>query len=429
MLEPGWRLRRGGAVIACCLAAAAAPTRARADVLWEATAAGNAGYDRTVTEGQDLASTVVEGRPGFVLMLERPRRVWRAAYLFAGTLTLAGDGIDSYSNALDLSLAAELSARSSLGLTASVTQGDTEFRLTARAPEEGAPVLREPESPALVTGTIAQTYSWESTERFRVSEEAELSATSRQDELDRTNWILAGSLGLERVYRRDALGVAVAPRLSRLRSLVGDAPAVRTVATSLTASWNRDLDPRWNAQVAAGAEHVTSDARGQDDGIEPTGSGIVRYFAGDVEAALAYRRGATASLETGAMIRAQELVFSGATSFGPARQLGVSAGWLRAQPLAPGAPARGDVYSADVGLVWGLGDHLRATARYALALERAAGEVPASTVHVAQVGLALRWGNTPYVPPVPTLGEGRVDRGDAVRFPGAERDAGQDERR
>ncbi len=399
---------------------AAAP--ATADVLVDASASANVRHDLTQRSGPDLESSRVDVRPALVLMLEKPRLVWRAGYLFSGSLTFRGDGGRSYSNALSLSAAAQLSDRGTLTFSAGVTQGDTEFRMSQQPADAGEPVLRAPESPALVTATAAQAFAWETTARYRLGQELEASRTSPQAELDRANAVVSGTARLDRLFPRDALGVLTNPRWAKLGPLVGDLrPPVETVANSVLGSWNHDFDPRWNGQVTAGVEQVnTLGSAGVPARTHPAGSLTVRYLAGDSEWSLSALHGAIANVESGTMTLSDQAVVRGLLNVdGPTRQIVGSAGFVRSEPLGGEAPP---VYAVqgDLGVTWELWEQALFSARYSLAYQWGSGPLVESFIHVALVGITARWGNAPYIPPVPTLGAGRVDGGDAVSFPGAE---------
>lgn len=406
-------------MVGCAAALVALARPAAAETLVEVTAALSVGQDLRREGPDDLATTRLEARPALVLQRESERVAWRAGYLFSGGLALGDGEGSSYANHLALTLGADLDDRTTLAVGFAATQGDAEFRLSQRPAAEGEPAFRAPESPAMVTTALEQTLAWQPTARLRLTQAARAATSAPQDDLGRASLDVAAPVGAERVFQRDELGVAWSPRLSVLRRLTGEpAPAVRVVTNTLAGSWNHDFDPRWNAQATAGVEHVNRLGGDTPSRIQPAGTLVVRYFAGDAEAALEYRHGATASLETGAMTLADEAVLRGIVSFGRARQLAASTGWLRSRPLAGAEPARGDAVSGDVGLFWDLSEQLIASARYSVAYQFDAGAgVPSSLVHVAVVSLAARWGNSPYVPPVSVLGGGRVDGGDSTRRP------------
>ena len=102
-------------------------------------------------------------------------------------------------------------------------------------------------------------------------------------------------------------------------------------------------------------------------------------------------------------------------------QLGASAGYLHSRAIAElgAASVAGDALSGDVGATWRLSAAVIATARYSVAYQFARGAVEASMIHAFLVGFTVRYSNVASIPPMPTLG-GRVDRGDAVGFPGQE---------
>lgn len=421
-MEQRTRFRRHRAALAVLVAAVLARPAA-AQTVFEADGTVSFGYDRRTTVLTESSSRL-DVRPALALQVGTPRLVWRVGYLFAGSLTLAGEGTNSYSHDVNLSLAAQLTERTVMTLSGGMNRGVTEFRLSQRAPEAGAPELRAPGNPALLTATLGEALAWEASPQLRLGQGLGVSASAPQDDLGRRNAVVTGSLSLHRLYPRDAFGVVYTPRFADLRPLVGEEqPSVRVLTNSIQGSWNHDFDPRWNGHATAGVEQVSALDGDAPARVHPTGSVTVRYLAGDLGGALAYVHGAMAGLETGTMSLSDEIVLRGSWTLGLMRQLGASAGYLRSRPLGGAgiATGRGDALQGDVGLSWGLSDALLFTARYSVSYQFAQGAgTDPSLIHVMLVGVTAHYGTAPRAPPVPSLG-GRVDGGDAERFPGEDR--------
>jgi hypothetical protein len=400
------------------LAAILAGRPAGAQTIFQADGSAGLGYTRTALTPLESRRLYAEVRPALVLRFGSPWLAWQAGYLFAGSLTLDGTGTSSYSNRLSLSLAADLSQKAALSASAVVTQGGSAFQLTQGAPEAGQPAFRAPGNPDLVTATVAEAFSWDPSPHLNLGQGLLASASAPQDSLRRASTSLTGSMTLDRLFSQDAVGAALLPGFALLRPLAEGAPDVRIVTTSLIGSWNHDFNRTWNAQVTAGATHVVAVGPGHPTTVVPVGSLTGRYLGNDSVVSLEVTRAVATNLQTGTESVSEEVTLRGGVSLDPIRQrqLGASVGFLRARSLGevtPGAAAgSGKAAQGDVGLVWGLSDVLLATARYSIAyqFEGAASE---SLVHVALVGITVRYSSAPYMPPMPTPGR-RVDRGDAV---------------
>ena len=188
---------------------AAAP--ACAETVFQADGAALLGYVSTTSTAlvpESTRQTYADIRPALTLQLESPRMAFRAGYLFAGTFTLGGTGPSWYSNQLALSLAAELSPRTRMAARANAVQGSTAFQLTQSAPDVGQPAFRAPANLNLVTADLNEALYWDASPNLRLVQEFLAAANAPQDALDRGNYSLAGSVGLQRLFSRDAVGAA-----------------------------------------------------------------------------------------------------------------------------------------------------------------------------------------------------------------------------
>jgi len=416
-------LRSALAAWTIALAVALGGRPARAQVVFQADGAVDLGYTATRLTPANSRRLYLDVRPALTVQFGSPRLTWRAGYLFAGSLTLDGTGSSAYSNQVSLALAAELSKRSTMTASGSITQGSTAFQLTQRAPDAGQADFRAPGNPDLVTATLAESFAWEASPNLRLGQGLLGSASAPQDALGRTSGAVTASASLDRLFVRDAVGALLRSGFAVLRPLAEGAAEARIVTNSLAGSWNHDFDPRWNAEVTAGVEQVIALTGSRATTIVPTGGLTARYLGDDSVVSLAVSQAAAANLQTGTESLNDEVVLRGAVSFDRIRQrqLGASAGFLRARPLGeviPGAAATmGNAVQGDVGLVWGFSEVLLATARYSVAYQFGQGaNLTPSLVHVALVGITIRYGNAPYLPPMPAIGR-RVDGSDAVGFP------------
>lgn len=401
------------------LAAILAARPASGEAVFQADGSAGLGYTRTALTPLDTRRLYADIRPALVLRFGSSRVAWQAGYLFAGNLTLNGTGSSSYSNQASLSMAAELSKQTTLSASAIVTQGGTAFQLTQRAPEAGQPAFRAPDNPDLITMALAESYAWEPSPYLSLGQGLLVSASAPQNALRRSSSSVTGSLTLDRLFPRDAIGAALIPGFAFLRPLAEGSPDVKLLTNALVGSWNHDFDQTWNAQVTAGATHVVALRSGHPTTVVPVGSLTGRYLGNASVASLEVSRSVATNLQTGTESTSDQVTLRWGVSLDRflQRQLGASAGFLRARPLGAVTPSAasgtGDAVQGDVGFVWGFSEVLLASARYSIAYQYGGTASLRSLVHVALVGFTVRYSNAPYVPPMPTPGR-RVDRGDAV---------------
>jgi len=408
-------LLRPAAALAA-LGAALLPAAPRADVVLDAEAALRVGHVRNSIS--DPGASNLEALPALTLHFGSERIVLRARYLFSAALSLQGEGSSSYANLLGLSMAAQLTERSTATLSASASQGGTIFRLSQR--EVAQAELRPAGSASRVAGMAIQTLSWEAAPGLRLGQMAGAFFDAPQDALSAANAVYSGTLSADRVFPRDSFGAIFTTRYAQLHPATDPlGPAVRAAAYSLQGNWNRDLDQEWNAQLTAGFEHVAGEGPSSPQLV---GSLAVRYLAGKWTGAVQLRRGAAANLEVGSMSLSDEVVFHAThlLDFLPRGTASASAGYLHATPLraAGVAAGSGQAVSTDLGVSWDLWGPFQASLRYALSRALATSGTTTSTTHILLGSVTYRYSTAEQTPsPVPTPG-GRVDGGDGVRFPG-----------
>lgn len=423
MPRPRFRRHRAAlAVRTIALLAISAARPAAAETAIQLDGTANLGYSE-VTGNPSSSQLYTEIRPGLALQFGSPRLVWRTGYVFSGSFTIDGSGPSSYSNAVDLSLAAQLTSRSTLTLSASATQGGTAFQLSQRALETSQPGFRAAGNPDLVSATLTEALAWEAAPAFRVRQGLAATASAPQDALGLYSVSAIGTLGLDRLFQDDAIGIQLRPSVSVL--CAPDGQHYLNTTNALLGSWNHDFDPSWNGQATAGVEQVLTFAGSYPLAVVPTGSLTGRYLAASGAGTLSYTHGVTTNLQTGTVSMSDAVVARGVFSFDPVepRMLGVSAGFAHARPLGQAASqvaaGTGNAVQGDVRLLWGLGSWVLATATYSAAYQFGqGGGLAPSLAQVILVGITVRYASDRQTPPVPTLG-GRVDGSDAVPFPGS----------
>jgi hypothetical protein len=408
---------------------------AAAQTVYELDGAVNVGYTSTSTptpttdptEPQSQTSNrfFTDLRPGFAIQTGSPRVAWRLGYVFAGSLSLDGSGPNTYSNQATAALAAQLSNRSSMTLSTSVTQGGTAFQLSQQAADAGQPGLRAPGSPDLVAATVGEAFAWEASEHVRFGQSITGTLSAPQDDLGQFSATMTGSLSLDRVFPTDAIGGEFRSSVALLRPLTAEGDPYWSITNVFLGRWNHDFSVSWNGSVTAGVSQVVTLAGSYPLAIVPTGTLSARYTSGNAVGSLILTHGTATNVQTGTVSMRDQVVVRGAVSFDPllARALRISAGFSHDQALGEAsalvAAGTGNAVQGDVGLAWGLNESLLATARYSVAYQFGqSGGLQPQLTQVLLVGVTGRYSNARRPPALPTLGQ-RVDGSDAVGFPGS----------
>lgn len=400
---------------------------ASAETIIQADGAANVGYFETSEQGSSRAFTEV--RPALALQVQSPRVTWRAGYVFAGSLTLGSEQSRSYSNEVDLSLAAQLTKRSAMFVTGSVAQSTTEFQLSQRAPDAGQPAFRSRENPELVTTALTESYVFEPSAQLRLGQAVTGTLIAPRNALDEFNASMTASLSLDRALRsgyghgsRDTVGGELRSSYALLRPAAAPDEPFWNVRNALLARWSHDFSWRWNAQATAGVEQVLTLAGSYPLAIVPTASVTAQYLTRNGGGALAVTYGAATDLQTGTVSLSQGVVARAFVSFDSLRprQIGVSAGFLHAEPLGQSAARTaagvGNAAHGDVGLVWSLSDAVLVSARYSVAYQfDQPGALEPLLAHVVLVGVTMHYSSARSTPPMPRFG-GRADGSDGVGF-------------
>ena len=408
--------------------------RATAQTIYQLDGALDVGYTaETVSTAPFVdpaaSETTIEGRfyteirPGIAFFSGSPRLLWRAGYLFAANISLDGKAPHTYNNQGDVSLAAQLSTRTTMTLAALVTQGGTAFQLSQRTADASEPAIRAPGNPAQVSATLTEFLLYELAPHFRLGQGLTGNMSAPQDDLGLVNSTVTGSVFVDRVFPNDAVGFELRSAVSRLQPLLTEGDPYFNITNSLLGRWTHDFDYHWNSQLTAGVQQVATLSGSYPVAILPTGSLSARYATDKAVGSVTFTHGTDTNLQTGTVSVTEQISAHGRVSFDPTRPrlLAVSVGFLHNEPLGDASPliaaGAGNALQADVGFTWGLTDEMLATARYSLSYQfgQEAG-IPSSLAHVVLIGITARYSNARYMPPVPRLGE-RVDGGDAIGFP------------
>jgi hypothetical protein len=428
--------RPGGraAVITVALAALSGRAAAqRADV--EADASINVGYsqetqtvfvpDQNAPRPSDTPSSTaqrmfMEIRPGIQFQTGTPRLTWRAGYLFAGTLSIVGDSLSAASNQATASLTSEISKFSFLTLTAVLSQGGTAFQLTSRSADSGSAELRAPGSPDRVAASAAESMLTELARQVTLQQTLVVSTDAPQDDLSARNSAIAGSLAIDRVFDRDAIGGELHGSVSWLFPLQQGTRKYKSYASSALVHWNHDLSLNWNGMVRVGLEQIFTDTGSEPLAFLPTGSLAVRYTPQpDVGLGLDFAHGTATNLQVGSVSVTDRIGVHGAIGIDSRKARGVafSASVLHNEPLgqvsALVAAGTGNAVQLDAGFSTQIAKNVLGNVRYSFAYQFGqGGGLPDSLAHIFFIGVtgAIRNTERPLLP-LPVRGQ-RVDGSD-----------------
>lgn len=428
------RSRGRTAAIAVALAALSGRAAAqRADV--EADAAINIGYsqetqtvfvpDQDAPRPSDTPSSTakrmfMEIRPGILFQTGSPRLIWRAGYIFAGTLSLVGDSLTAASNQATGSLTAEISKFSFLTLSAVLSQGGTAFQLTSRSADSGTAELRAPGSPDRIAASAAESMMSELARQVTLQQTLVASTDAPQDDLSSRNSAIAASLAIERVFDRDAIGAELHGSVSWLFPLQQGMTKYKSYASSALVHWNHDLSLNWNGMVRAGIEQIFTDTGSEPLAFLPTGSLALRYTpAPDIGVGIDFTHGTATNLQVGSVSLTDRLGVHGAIAIDSRKARGVafSASALHNEPLgsvsALVAAGTGNAVQLDAGFTTQLAKNVLGNARYSFAYQFGqGGGLPDSLAHIFFIGVTGVIRNTERpLSPMPVRGQ-RVDGSD-----------------
>lgn len=364
----------------------------------------------------------LELRPAIGFSRGSERIHWQARYQFAGILQLDTTAGVTYTNQAALALLAQLTKATVLSLEGSFAQGGTQFLLGQRNAAAGTPEFRAPGNPNLVMATVGESLQFELSRELQLQQGLRALASSPQDSLNDYSATLMATLALQRVFKRDQIGVELRVAVSELKPLQLDKPAYFVQNNALLARWNRDLSRSLSGYVAAGVEQVYIDDGPRPVAVLPTGDASLLYSSGTKSGSIEASQAANMNLQLGTATTTTRVGVRGTMVFDPIklRTLSFSVGALHNEPIAASAPilaaGTGNAIQADAAFSTQLTKMVAATARYSATyqFDQAAG-IPASLVHIAMVGVTAQYSNTQQLRArqKPSLGR-RVDGSDAI---------------
>ncbi len=437
-------------ILVFCLAMAASAPALAGHTIIEADGSANLGVtqrtqskiepDPNPEAGDVTPSTVttafLELRPAIGFARGSERLHWRGRYQFGGILRLTEIGGVTYTNRAEIGLLAVLTKATSLSLESSFAQGGTQFLLGQQTATAGETEFRAPGNPSLVRLTVAQALQSELSRELQLQQSLQAIASAPQDDLSARSASIVGTLAVQRVFRRDQIGLELRVGASQLKPLQLDRPAYFVQNDALLVRWNRDLSRKLTGFVAAGVEQVYIASGPRPVAVLPTGIASVLYGSGTRTASIEVSHAANMNLQLGTATASSRVAVRGQVVLDPfkLRTLEFSAGARHSEPLAEATPilaiGTGNAIQSDVGFATEISKTVLATARYSVIyqFDQPIG-IPASLIHIGMVGVTAVYSNsTLRARQKPSFGR-RVDGSDAIggsdRATSSDRDAPQ----
>jgi hypothetical protein len=258
--------------------------------------------------------------------------------------------------------------------------------------------------------------------------------TAPQDDPGSGNTSLLGTLSVERLYERDAIGAELRAGISRLDPLRADLEPYESYTSAILGRWNHDFTAGWNGLLTAGIEQLFIDTGSRPLAFLPTGSATVRYSANGVGGALEFIHGTATNLQVGTVSLADQITARGVITIDEltSRVLSFSAGFLHNEPLgevvAQVAAGTGNAIQGDAAFTTKITRNVLGSVRYSLAYQygqdtglgqdgdsgQSAGLGP-TLAHIVFIGVTASYGKQ-HKRPFPTRGQ-RVDGSDSQGFP------------
>ncbi|MCA9676700.1 MAG: hypothetical protein H6708_32165 [Kofleriaceae bacterium] len=290
----------------------AAPTRARADstslhVLGDLETGWtdnifSAPSDTTVGAPAREGDAYAQLRPGLLFTWERPRMIQQLEAAIEGT------GYASHTEAWTLSYHGAwrafflVSPRSEASTTATASAGTLNTFTTTTTADNGQVAVLPSATNDFTSVDVAEHFSYQVTRPLRVTQSLTGRLFDTSDDTLMTSTAgreVGGSLGLDRAWRYDAVGLNVATSyvsLSRVNMGVADETSTDQMNAQLTLSWRRDLSRRWTSVVDGGVTSIVPLDAADEVVVQPTVGVQLGYFPNWGNAGLQLRRSVAPNL-------------------------------------------------------------------------------------------------------------------------------------
>lgn len=423
-----------GCAVLILLAGSAAAQR-----VYEVEATANLGVTQTtqsafvadpMAEQGDVPSSssvraYTEVRPAVAMQGGNARTLWRLGYQFSGTLGLDSTGSATYNNQVEASLNTQASKFTLFSISASAAQGSQTYLLTSRPAEAATPDVRAPGNPAILAGSLAESLYMELTQRMRLNHGLVGTASTLQEDFSKYSAALSGTLGIERSFPRDNVGVEVRSSISYLQPQNQLLAQYRSTTNGIAARWSRDFSPRLNGFALAGAEQVYTDTGSKPLAFGPTATVAANFNGKNYGWSVEASHGIVTNIQVGTIAVSDRLTGRGTYTLDALRGRAISGsvGVLHNEPVGEAealvAAGTGNAVQLDAAYITKLDDNYALTARYSFAYQfDQAGGLGNALAHILLVGITARYSNVDILKvrrPRPARGR-RVDNSDGL-FP------------
>lgn len=369
----------------------------------------------------------VQGVPELSLVVLGKRSATRLTYTFAATAhsAIAGD----IANRVSLVSAYELTARTRAIFLADGGISSISNALLLSAPATVAPGAIPTTNTRIATGHAAEETQTELSPGVRFSQTGDFIWVRGLDPPETEGYVASELVTLERVYKRDALGVDL--RGAYAGNKTPPIPPQHYIPLGVTPRWRHDISPSWSSVVAAGVVAIVSPDGGARSAAAPLIQLLVDYTDETTTVELAGLSGPQANPLTGQLLEASSATLRVSRPLSVRHHIvaSASAGYSHGHilELRPELPAQPDfdTIMADAGIVWSVSPRVDLYARWQLLDQMSPATRndvigPDSIRNAFIVGIQLATAPDPAL--IPTRFGQRVDDADAVAAPGAAAD-------
>jgi hypothetical protein len=357
--------------------------------------------------------------PELAYLWAHPRYDLRLTYslTIAAHTTIAAE----ISNRVGLASDFTLSKRTVLLLSAEAAQTSVENELVARPAQAATLAALPPPNTRFLTFNLSQGITYEVSPVTRFNEGVTATETrTLTGPVDFDNLFTTAVLGIERAWKKDAIGVDF--RGGYARTHAEPQPVQQFFNVGLAPRWRHDINASLTASVSTGASLVFS----TDDNTKPKVSPYIEaslfYFWQEATFELVYTTGLVPNQLTAQLLQADSITLHANAPLSNRHHIlgGASVGYthghivdLRRDVVNP-APDYNQV-AADVGVTWQVSNVVGLFARYQfldlVTDENAAGVATPPTLRNAVI-VGVQLSSRDEGAPVVTRFPQRVDRGD-----------------
>jgi hypothetical protein len=306
--------------------------------------------------------------PELIANWASPRALVSLSYSLTGALHSFGSASE-IANRLVLTSAYELTNRTNLLLSAEGSQTSVSNFLIQRSPTDSPIALYPAAGTRFITGRLSQGLRHELTPVLQASQELSASVTTTLAPAPPLDTFTSGlSLGLERLWRNDGVGVNVRGGYAVTRA-APPTPSVEIYTATLAPHWRRDWTATLSTSLTAGGTYVFSPDPNREPTLAPFGQASALYTTGATSVDVNYGIGIFPSPLTGQILQSQQVVVHALTPLSEHHRvmIGGSVGVLRGRIIDLVDSTNDQAFDAmftDVDVTWQASGRAQLFARY-----------------------------------------------------------------